>query len=418
MRRPCAREWAPAKVNLFLAVGPRRSDGYHDLVTVFETVPIRDLVEVEVRPTGLDRGWSYRVRPASSARDQSVAAAGLPLDLDNLAGKAAARFVTAMLDRPEQGGAGAGQGGAGAGQGGAGQVGAGAGQGGVGAGQGGVGAGQGGAASVIVPPGQISVTIDKRIPIAAGLGGGSSDAAALLRGLQRAFGHPLSPETLLEVAGRLGSDVPFFLRGGRAVGRSRGEDLASLPREPRLPLVLGLPSFPLSTPDVYEEFDRLARLGEADGDAGADEAGSGGSLAAKAGAGGGGAKSGGPLAAWAHREEDLSVFLEVLAAGNLSGLAACLRNDLRAAAISLRPEIGAVLEALRRAGCLGAEVSGSGPSVFGLAPSLEAAADAARASRACLPAELRDLFIFRPVLSGTGCDFALSGTALSGTGSE
>jgi len=370
VRRPCAREWAPAKVNLFLAVGPRRSDGYHDLLTVFETVPIRDLVEVEVRPTGLDRGWSYRVRPAGSARDQSVAAAGLPLDLDNLAGKAAARFVTAMPDRLGQAGAGAGQAGAGAG-----------------AGQSRVGA-----ASEIVPPGEISVTIDKRIPIAAGLGGGSSDAAALLRGLQRALGHPLAPETLLEVAGRLGSDVPFFLRGGRAVGRSRGEDLASLPREPRLPLVLGLPSFPLNTPDVYGEFDRLAQPDEA--------------------------KSGGPLAAWARREEDLSVFLEVLAAGNLCGLAACLRNDLRAAAISLRPEIGSVLEALRRAGCLGAEVSGSGPSVFGLAPSLEAAADAARASRACLPAELRDLFIFRPVLSGTDCDSVLSGTALSGMGSE
>lgn len=357
VRRPCVREWAPAKVNLFLAVGPRRSDGYHDLLTVFETVPIRDLVEVEVRPTGLDRGWSYRVRPAGSARDQSVAAAGLPLDLDNLAGKAAARFVTAMMDRLEQGGA-----------------------------------GQAGAASEIVPPGEISVTIDKRIPIAAGLGGGSSDAAALLRGLQRALGHPLAPETLIEVAGRLGSDVPFFLRGGRAVGRSRGGDLASVPREPRLPLVLGLPSFPLNTPDVYGEFDRLARPGEA--------------------------KGGGPLAAWTRREEDLSVFLEVLAAGNLSGLGACLRNDLRAAAISLRPEIGSVLEALRRAGCLGAEVSGSGPSVFGLAPSLEAAADAARASRACLPAELRDLFIFRPVLSGTDCDSVLSGTALSGMGSE
>jgi 4-diphosphocytidyl-2-C-methyl-D-erythritol kinase len=359
VRRPRAREWASAKVQLFLAVGPRRSDGYHDLVTVFETVPIRDLVEVEVRPTGSDRGWSYRVRPASSARDQSVAATGLPLNLDNLAGKAAARFVTAMLDR---------------------------------LGQGGAGAGQGGAASETVRPAEISVTIDKRIPIAAGLGGGSSDAAALLRGLQRAFGHPLAPETLLEVAERLGSDVPFFFRGGRAVGRSRGEDLASLPREPRLPLVLGLPSFPLNTPDVYGEFDRLARPG--------------------------GVRSGGPLAAWARRENDLSVFLEVLAAGDLSGLAACLRNDLRAAAISLRPEIGSVLEALRRAGCLGAEVSGSGPSVFGLAPSLEAAADAARASRACLPAELRDLFIFRPVLSGMDCDSVLSGTALSGTGSE
>lgn len=282
---------APAKVNLFLAVGPRRPDGYHDLVTVFNAVSIGDRLEVTLRPSP-DHAWHIEVSGG----------AALPRDTDNLAGRAAALFAAAVGDR--------------------------------------------------VPGHMVRIVIDKRIPVAAGLGGGSSDAAAVLRWLNRHFGSPLEPVELGDLAERLGSDVPFFLHGGRAVGRGRGEAVTPWSGEPVLPLVIGLPDFPLSTPEVYRRFDALHS-----------------------------APDPGPGGEWmAAAERGLQRLSDALAAGDLGRVAAALRNDLARPAASLRPEVEAAVDRLTRAGCLGAAVSGSGPTVFGLAASAEAAAAIAEAA--------------------------------------
>jgi 4-diphosphocytidyl-2-C-methyl-D-erythritol kinase len=349
-RRVAGRFRAPAKVNLFLAAGPRRADGYHDLLTVFQTVPIWDRLEITVTHTAEGGGWRFGVGPAATGSRPPRIGGGedFPRDLDNLAGQAAKLFVEGLPSGPLGG------------------------------------EGRSGGRSIRKSrnpaSAEIAVTIEKGIPVAAGLGGGSSDAATVLLGLQALLNHPLAPGDLRALAGQLGSDVPFFLQGGRAVGRGRGEILTPLSPKPRLPLVLGLPcsspgsgrpSLSLRTSDVYREFDRLAlRLG-AWGD-------------------------------WERREEDLAEVLAALAARDLAGVAARLRNDLEAPAVSLCPEIRPILDALRRAGCAAAGISGSGPSVFGLAPSWAAARLAARTAGDYLPAGHRDLVAFVPVLSGTG----------------
>lgn len=334
---------APAKVNLFLAVGARRTDGYHDLVTVFEAVPLTDLVTVRLRPAGtgeptvrVSAFWS----PGAPAASHPGAPA-LPQDLDNLAGRAAQAFIEAV------GGRGSG-----------------------------------------LPPVAIEVTIEKRIPAGAGLGGGSSDAAATLLALQELCGRPLDGRTLRRVAASLGSDVPFFLSGGRAVGRSRGELLTLLPRAPRLHLVLALPPVTLATAEVYRRFDELSG-------AGPDPA----TLATRIGpglpAGGDSPAPAGPR----ERETALEAFLRALAGGEAGAVARCLRNDLQAAALSLRPEVGEMLRALVQAGCLGALVSGSGASVFGLAAGEEEAAGAAARASSALPPALVGRVAFVPVVS-------------------
>lgn len=354
-------ELAPAKVNLFLAVGRRRPDGYHDLLTLFETIPLWDTVSVTVRP-GASENWVFHARTqpgaavgaATGAMTDSVtvatedkASGSLPQDLDNLAGRAAKLYVE-ELEAAARGG------------------------------------GSGKAGPAAPPPGEIDIRLDKRIPVAAGLGGGSSDAAAVLRALQRCFGYPLNLAALDRVAATLGSDVPFFLAGGRAAGRSRGEILSPLPAEPRLPLVLGLPSFPLPTPEVYREFDRRATGAGAGVDTARDQAGSGCS--------GLGGPSGG--------QEGLATLVAALGSGDLRAVAAALRDDLQPAALALRPEIGPALDALREAGCLEATMSGSGPAVFGLAPDQAEAQAIADRARAVLPAALGGKYTFVACLSG------------------
>jgi 4-diphosphocytidyl-2-C-methyl-D-erythritol kinase len=310
------RERAPAKINLFLAVGPPRPDGYHPIVTVFEAVPYYDDVEIDIRPKPPGEPWGFG---AAAFRPDGSPLGTLPRSIDNLAARALKAFVEARLgaDRP-----------------------------------------------CSLAPAEMLVTLVKRIPVSAGLGGGSSDAAAVLRALETHYGDPPDLPGLTGLAAGLGSDVPFFVLGGRAVGRSRGEELTPLPREPSLPLVIGLPSFPLRTPDVYREFDRQ----------GPDR--------------------------WAEREGDLSRLLDALAAGDYKRLATCLRNDLEPAALALRPEIGEALAALRRAGCLAAQLSGSGPAVFGLAASGQDLAPLVQAARRALPARLTDRMTFVGLCSG------------------
>lgn len=182
------------------------------------------------------------------------------------------------------------------------------------------------------------VLLRKRIPVGAGLGGGSSDAASVLRALNRLHGHPLEPSRLLELAGGLGSDVPFFLCGSTlALGWGRGQRLLALPPLPRRIVLLAWPPAGSSTRAAYEVLSL---------DPGA------------------------------------AVRAEVLAAEELSTWEAVSRlaeNDFERTATERDPGTAAVLEMLRARGASPALLSGSGAAVFGVfasaAPSVSAAAD-------------------------------------------
>ncbi|WP_027342574.1 4-(cytidine 5'-diphospho)-2-C-methyl-D-erythritol kinase [Hamadaea tsunoensis] len=195
----------------------------------------------------------------------------------------------------------------------------------------------------------------KSIPLAGGLAGGSADAAATLVACDALWGTNLGRDELARIAADLGSDVPFLVHGGTALGTGRGEAVSPvLARAHVWHWVVGIADGGLSTPDVYRELDRL-RSGP-DGPAPLDDA--------------------GELMA-ALRQRDPAV------------LAAALGNDLQAAAISLRPALAEVLEAGRVAGALAGLVSGSGPTCVFLAAGAE---DAAR-----LAAELEKAGVCREV---------------------
>jgi 4-diphosphocytidyl-2-C-methyl-D-erythritol kinase len=185
-----------------------------------------------------------------------------------------------------------------------------------------------------LPP--LAVTIQKRIPVAAGLGGGSADAAATLRIANELAGRPLDREELLRLAAGLGSDVPSQLDPRHALVQGTGERVEQVSLPPFTAVLLPDPKG-LSTAAVYAELDRLD----------------------------------------AARDDLDSAPLRRLATSPLVELAAALHNDLEPATLSLRPDLGRRLGALTAAGAYGAAVSGSGPTCFGLfadTPSAEAAA--------------------------------------------
>jgi len=181
-------ERAYAKINLYLAVLGRRDDGYHELLTVFQSLKLHDTLKFAARSDG-------RIRLSSTARD-------LPLGPDNLVWRAAE-----LLRRHY-----------------------------------GVSSGA-------------EVLIEKNIPVAAGLGGGSSDAAAALRGLSRLWRLPEENEVLHSLAANLGADVPFCLRGGTALGLGRGDVLTALPACPPYQVLLVNPGFAVSTARIFAALD-------------------------------------------------------------------------------------------------------------------------------------------------------------------
>lgn len=105
----------------------------------------------------------------------------------------------------------------------------------------------------------ISIRLKKRIPVGAGMGGGSADAAAVLRAMNRMYGERLSREELLALAGESGSDVPFCLVGGTMLARGRGELLSPLTPMPRCFYVICKPAFSISTPELFKKFDRISK---------------------------------------------------------------------------------------------------------------------------------------------------------------
>jgi 4-diphosphocytidyl-2-C-methyl-D-erythritol kinase len=259
---------AHAKINLDLRILGKRSDGYHELVTILQAIALHDTVTVESTRGGLElRGDATK----------------MPLDRSNLAWRAAEALWRA--------------------------------------------AGRAG------DPAGARVTIRKRIPAQAGLGGGSSDAAAALIGLDRVWRLRRSAMELLEVAGSLGSDVPFFLVGGTALGLGRGDQLAPVADMPERPVVVAWPDRGVSTADAYS---------------------------------------------WVTLPKSESVSMLGFFLGRLDQL----RNDLEAAVEARRPEVAQIRRALLERGALAARMSGSGSACFGVFGTPGAAARGARALRA------------------------------------
>jgi 4-diphosphocytidyl-2-C-methyl-D-erythritol kinase len=258
----------PAKVNLQLAVGPARADGYHSLVTVFHAVSLFDEVTVAA---------ADKTAIVVTGEDAAL----VPADRSNLAWQAASALAKAT--------------------------------------------GQRGAA--------VRIEIRKRIPVAAGLAGGSADAAATLVACNELWQAGLSSRDLAELAATLGSDVPFALVGGTAVGRGRGEQLTPALAAGTYHWALAFGHEGLSTAQVYATCDRLRAARAAAGDQ--------------------------PLPGEPALSHPL---MTALRSGDPEQVGPLLANDLQPAALSLQPALRRALAAGREHGALGAIVSGSGPT--------------------------------------------------------
>jgi 4-diphosphocytidyl-2-C-methyl-D-erythritol kinase len=296
---PPLRALAPAKINLGLFLGPVRADGRHELVTVMQSISLADELTLRV---AADRATADRATADPATADPAAAAdrvlcPGVPgSPEENLAARALAAFRAAT--------------------------------------------------GWDAPP--LELSIDKHVPVAAGLGGGSGDAAAALRLAAAASG--LGDRGLLEALARtLGADVPAQVQPGRWLARGAGEQLRALP-DPVVPLgVLVLPiARALSTGAVYAEADRMGLVRE-----GAEEL-----------------------------EDRCRALADALADGSPVPPTELLRNDLEDAARALCPEIDAALLEARAAGADVALVSGSGPTVLGLFAGSRGPARARAATRA------------------------------------
>lgn len=186
----------------------------------------------------------------------------------------------------------------------------------------------------------VDLTIIKNVPIAGGMGGGSADAAAALLACSALWDAGFSKEQLAELGGQLGADVPFALLGGAAVGQGIGDELSPLLSRGELHLVLVPAAAGLSTPQVYRKLDQMREEADIAPDA-------------------------------PHLDQDL---LRGVASADPQLIAALMTNDMQAAAVSMIPELDAMMDAGLAAGALQGMVSGSGPTVLFLASDAEAAA--------------------------------------------
>lgn len=256
------KTFAPAKINLGLAIVGLQEDGYHELHTVMQTISLYDAIKVRVRDEGI------------------ICRCGDLGGPQNLAYQAAEVFFSRL------------------------------------------------ASSHGIQKG-VEIDIEKQIPVQAGLAGGSSDAAATLRLLNKLFTEPFNLEELSGMAGLLGADVAFCLVGGTAWATGRGERLQPLPPASGADLVLVKPEKGVDTGEAYRLFDRLGNFS---------------SLS---------------YAAWE----------KALQSGALREMSSLLYNDLEIGSFKLVPEIAGIKAQLLDYGCNGALMSGSGSTVFGIAPS-------------------------------------------------
>ncbi|ANP73346.1 4-(cytidine 5'-diphospho)-2-C-methyl-D-erythritol kinase [Cryobacterium arcticum] len=191
--------------------------------------------------------------------------------------------------------------------------------------------------------GGVRLQIDKNVPIAGGMGGGSADAAATLLACDALWGTDLGKDELLKIAATLGADVPFAFTGGTAIGTGRGDQLSPALAKGQFHWVLALAEFGMSTPSVYSELDRHRTRHAQD-----------------------------IFPAQVQPTVDADV-LQALRAGDPAMLAESMHNDLQAPALQLAPGLGRVLELGEANGALAGILSGSGPTVAFLVPDTDAA---------------------------------------------
>lgn len=268
----------PAKINLSLSVGPLRPDGFHELVTLYQAIALFDDVTVTLKPKD----------ERSTVEVSGEYASSVPLDESNLAYRAAMRVLEAYENDSA-----------------------------------------------------FAISIRKSIPVAAGLAGGSADAAGALLAMDTLLGGQLGKNELHLLAAELGSDVPFALIGNIALGRGRGEEITPALSRGEFHWVLGISNQGLSTPAVYKESDRLRE---------------------------------GMIVSSPRISERL---MHALLSGEPEELGKNLSNDLAPAALSLRPGLRLVLDIAAEYAALGAIVSGSGPTIAILARDEEHSLDIA-----------------------------------------
>jgi 4-diphosphocytidyl-2-C-methyl-D-erythritol kinase len=254
----------PAKVNLQLSVGPKEVDGYHNLVSVFQAISIFDDIIIKLGEPG--SGLTISV-----TGDQTH---GVPADANNLAAKAVS-LISKEYDLTVD----------------------------------------------------AHIEIKKSIPVAGGMAGGSADAAGTIIGIDYLYSLDMTREEMTEIAAKIGSDVPFMLSGGTAIGTGHGDQLTAALSRGTYHWVLAVSTVGLSTPAVYAECDRLR--GELE----------------------------------IVEPQTNEALMQSLLAADAPGVGAALVNDLQLAACSLRPAIRLVLDVGQEYGALGAIVSGSGPTV-------------------------------------------------------
>jgi 4-diphosphocytidyl-2-C-methyl-D-erythritol kinase len=254
----------PAKVNLQLSVGPKEADGYHNLVSVFQAISIFDDITIKLGEPG--SGLTISI-----SGDQTH---GVPADSNNLAAKAVA-LISKEYDLTVD----------------------------------------------------AHIEIKKSIPVAGGMAGGSADAAGTILGIDYLYSLDMTREEMIEIASKIGSDVPFMLSGGTAIGTGHGDQLTAALSRGTYHWVLALSTVGLSTPAVYAECDRLR--GELE----------------------------------IVEPQTHEGLMQALLGADAPGVGAALINDLQLAACSLRPAIRLVLDVGQEYGALGAIVSGSGPTV-------------------------------------------------------
>jgi 4-diphosphocytidyl-2-C-methyl-D-erythritol kinase len=254
----------PAKVNLQLSVGPLGSDGFHEVTTVFQAISLFDDVTVATADKGEGIKISITGQPSG----------GVPADNSNLAVKAA-QLMIKNYDLPQD----------------------------------------------------LVIKLKKEIPVAGGMAGGSADAAGVIVGLDSLFELGLSRDVMESVGSKIGSDVPFSICGGVAIGTGRGDQITPALAKGSYNWVLALSGQGLATPSVYQECDRL--------------------------------REGLSIAAPVVSEP----LMQALRAGDAKALGKALTNELQPAACSLRPALRLVLDVGVDYGALGGIVSGSGPTV-------------------------------------------------------
>lgn len=252
-----------AKINLTLDITGKRSDGYHDIRTIMQTVNLFDLIIADKRKSGISikTNLSY-----------------LPTDEKNLMYKATALFFSSIK-------------------------------------------------------GGISIILHKNIPVAAGLAGGSGNAAAVLCALNALYDFPFSNEELADMSVSIGADVPYCLMGGTALAEGIGEKLTPLPDCPKLTLLLVKPSINISTPDIYREFDNSDKV----------------------------------------IHPNTEAMLSAIEDGDILKIAENLSNTFESITEKKYPVISGIKEKMLKNGALAATMSGSGPTVFGLFDNIQKA---------------------------------------------